>query len=798
MRALLFAGLISVFVLGALGPAPAATSPDDAASAGEEPRFIIGTRMLDLEGNIRRLGDEDRLRPVALVFLDTYCSISSRYLPELNDLAEQADAAGVDFYGVFSDPMLSWDHIRQVRDEYGLTFPVLFDASGDLASRLAPAITPEAFIVGKDDRIAYRGRIDNRFAAIGALRKKITAHDLRDAIQAISTGEAIASPVTEPVGCIFEAWKDGPIGGVTYARDIAPIIGANCAGCHQKGGIAPFPLEDYWDTRRRAQMIAKVTTERFMPPWQADPTHGRFRDERILSERQIALLRDWVDAGAPEGDAALLPPKPKLPPADTWRLGEPDILVTVPEPFDVPATGDDIYRYFVIPSGLVKDEMMVALDFRPGDPSVVHHAIVFIDYSGRARKFDAEDPEPGFQVFGTGGFMSYTGGEADGYAIGGWAPGAEPYQLPEDHGIFLGKGGDIVIEVHYHLTGKATRDQSSLAIYTAKKPLKGSIDAILLGTQDVDIAPGDSAYQRHVWMDVPAGMTITDVTPHMHYIGKEAKVVVTFPDGTRESLIRIGNWDFRWQNVHVLREPLHVPAGSRIDAWFTFDNRAENPANPNNPAKRVWWGWGSDDEMAEVYITTIPDDWSQRDLIQQASWAAWMRDASTAGEESDLVKVAASSVDENAALETLKRTGLYSTEATVVLNDAWVAGEWETLIDTIRGWAEAEPENADAQALRADMAALASGFASAGPEQDALVTEAFDAYAKALSLDPTHWEARLGRAVLSLYMPPDMGLESGAVSTIEAVIAETRSGHARKQIRLRVRLSRRSLSAEGR
>ena len=199
-----------------------------------------------------------------------------------------------------------------------------------------------------------------------------------------------------------------------------------------------------------------------MPPWRADPDHGRFRDERFLSNRQIALITAWAEAGGPEGEVRELPPRQTFD-GPGWPLGEPDLIVAMPESFEVPATGDDIYRYFVIPSELVEDKVVVGVDFRPGAPSVVHHANFFIDYMGRGRKKDAEDPKPGFSVFGTGGFMDYDGSEEGGFGIGGWAPGADPYALAPGLGMYLPKGGDFVFEVHYHLSGEATRDRSQMA-----------------------------------------------------------------------------------------------------------------------------------------------------------------------------------------------------------------------------------------------------------------------------------------------------------------------------------------------
>ena len=581
---------------------------------------IIGARFLDVDGAICRLGDDNGAGPAALVFVDAECPVSARYLGELNDFAAAAEAAGIDFYAVVSSPHRTWTDARVLRDDYDLRVPVLFDPSGDLANRLGPVTLPEAFVINERDRMIYRGRIDDRFAEIGRLRRVIGSHDLLEAF-AIAHNPQVKARVTEPVGCIFEAWKQVPT-EVTYRRDIEPILAANCVECHQTGGVAPFALGGYEDDSIRSAMLAHATVEGLMPPWRPDPRYGRFRAERYLSDRQIELFAAWVEDGDPEGVADDRMPAVK-PPDPGWRHGRPDLVLPMVEPFDVPAKGDDVYRYFVIPSGLNEDKTVTAIDFRPGDASVVHHANFFADYSGKARREDAKDVAPGFSVFGTGSFMSYDNTDEDSFGIGGWVPGADPYSLPAGVGLWLPRGGDIVIEIHYKLNGRATTDQSEIGFYFADKPTPEYIDGLLIGTQDLDIPPGETAYTRHVSMNVPVGFRLVDVMPHMHYIGTKARMVVTYPDGRKQSIVGVEDWDLRWQSICALRTPLHIPAGSKIDAWFVWDNSAGNPDNPYNPPRRLKWGWKSEDEMAEMWLGVIPDDWGHRLELIKATYSTW-------------------------------------------------------------------------------------------------------------------------------------------------------------------------------
>ncbi len=622
-----FLGLVvlsSVFAVPAAGLASSASDTETAPVAR-----ITGMRVTDLAGSVHRLGIEDEVVPVALVFLDTECPIANKYAPRLNEIARAATQNGTQFFGVVSDPSTSATAAREHRAKYALEFPVLFDASGELAARLVPTTVPEAFVVDTKDRVAYRGRIDDRFVALGKQRASITSHDFADAIAAVASGAAPQDARTEPVGCMFEAWDGASIEeSVTYHRDVAPLLAANCVECHRAGDVGPFALDTYDDVRRRAKMIAHVTRTRTMPPWFAADGYGHFRDERTLSRSQIDVLEAWAAAGAPEGDAANVTPPPTFP-AQRWRLGEPDLVVEMPVDYEVPAAGEDIYRYFVIPNEFVDDQAVVAIDFRPGDPSVVHHCIAYMDWTGEARRSDDATPAPGFSVFGTQADAPDSKFDASGLdttsQIAGWAPGTQPYVLPGGVAQRLKGGGDFVLEIHYHLSGTATTDRSALALYFADGPVERYTESLVIGTQNIDIAPGDPEYLRHVWMDVPSDMNVIDVSPHMHNLGRSVEVLATLPDGREEPLIRIDDWDFRWQGAYTYRTPVRLPAGSRIDAFFVFDNSSENVFNPSDPPIRVREGWRTFDEMCLFYFTVVPDEPEQAGGIYRAMFESFQR-----------------------------------------------------------------------------------------------------------------------------------------------------------------------------
>ena len=578
----------------------------------------VSFRATDLDGSIFTSDG----RVTAVVFLGTECPISRRAVPTLNEQRAKFDPNLVQIVGVISDPTVTRKAAVQFRDEYKATFTILFDASGTLARQLKPKTLPEAFVIARTGQIAYRGRIDDGFVAPASPRTVVSHHELADAIDDLVAGRAVRAPETKAVGCIFEAW-DKHVGAttrqsVTYSRDIAPILNASCVQCHREGDVAPFPLASYEDAAKRAKFIASVTADRSMPPWKAEPNFGHFQDERRLSDDEIRLIGEWTAAGAPEGNRDDLPPPRKF--ASGWALGEPDLVVRMPEPFTVPADGRDVYRAFVAPVDIPADSYVAGFEFRPDAASVVHHCIMYLDTTGRARQLDADDPKPGYVSFGGPGFLPSG-------ALGGWAPGAAPHRLPDGVGKPLEKGSDLVFQMHYHPDGREHADRSSVAIYLAKKPVTQVVAMIPLGTRDIDIPAGESNYVREASMTLPCDATITGITPHMHLLGREMKVTATKTDGAIVPMIWIKDWDFRWQDQYAYAEPIMLPKGTRIDLRAVYDNSVDNPRQPNDPPKRVRRGEQTTDEMCLCFIQYQTGDRNDIRLIRRAAVGARIQQA---------------------------------------------------------------------------------------------------------------------------------------------------------------------------
>jgi hypothetical protein len=379
----------------------------------------------------------------------------------------------------------------------------------------------------------------------------------------------------------------------TFNDDVAPILYRNCVVCHRPGDIAPFSLLTYENAATRARPIAAATKRRDMPPWKPEANYGDFEGVRRLSEADIAALQAWADAGAPRGEAAPPPAPPKF--GDGWRLGTPDLVVKMSEPFVIPPHDHDIYQCFVLRLDLPADEYLSAVEFRPGNRKAVHHSLFFVDTRGVGRWRDGGSQEPGYRCFGGPGVSPIA-------AVGGWVPGAMPITFPDGTGTRLKKGSDLVIQNHYHPTGHPETDQSSIALYVSKSPAHKTLFGVPVGQPDLLIPAGEKRYRVASSYVTPISLEVVGITPHMHLLGREIKVWATLPDGAVKPMVWIKRWDFNWQGPYRYKQPLQLPKGTRIDVESFYDNSADNPHNPNSPPKIVRWGESTTDEMNVVLI----------------------------------------------------------------------------------------------------------------------------------------------------------------------------------------------------
>jgi hypothetical protein len=423
---------------------------------------------------------------------------------------------------------------------------------------------------------------------------------LRDETPRMNAGLSFAS-VAQP----FRA-----AGTVTYTKEIAPLVQDRCAMCHHAGGSAPFSLTTYAETKRHAAQIAEVTRRRFMPPWKADPTDGPFVGQHPLSDSEIELLQDWTKAGAPEGNPHDAPPPRRW--AEGWQLGTPDLVITLPRPYTLPPDGTDLFRIFAIPIPTDRLRFVRGLEFRPGNPKVVHHANIRVDPTAASRRLDEADPAPGYD-----GVIARSAGYPDGHFLG-WTPGQIAPLLPPDLSWRLEPHTDLVVELHMQPSGKPEAVAPSIGFYFSDTPPTRTPAMLRLGRQSIDIPAGESHYTITDSFMLPVDAEVEAVQPHAHYRARDVRGLATLPDGTTKRLIDIADWDFRWQHVYRFVTPVKLPKGTTLSMQYVYDNSPSNPRNPQVPPLRARWGQRSSDEMGDLWIQVLTRDDHDLDVLSRA------------------------------------------------------------------------------------------------------------------------------------------------------------------------------------
>jgi mono/diheme cytochrome c family protein len=411
---------------------------------------------------------------------------------------------------------------------------------------------------------------------------------------------------------------------VTFNQQIAPIVYSKCAGCHRPGESAPFPLTSYPEVAKRGALIAAVTAKRVMPPWHAAPAAVAYRDERRLTDEQIALLQTWVKEGMPEGDPATAPPLPAFPAG--WQLGQPDLVVSFPHAYHIPAGGPDIYRDFVIPIGLPEDKWIRAIEVRPSAPRAIHHMLYYADASGSLRQRDQSESLPGFSG------LALPRGTV---SLGVWASGTQPHFLPEGVARPLPKGADLILQEHFHPTGKEELEKTAVGIYFAKEAPERRMLSIQLPIDfglfaGVRIPAGEKSYTVRDSFTLPIDVDAFGVSAHAHYLGKSMKLTATLPTGEIKVLLHIPNWDFAWQDGYIFSDMVALPKGTRLDGEVVWDNSPANPHNPTTPPVPVTWGEQSRDEMGSVTLDLVPHRQEERKVLSDALTERSRRDTTAA------------------------------------------------------------------------------------------------------------------------------------------------------------------------
>jgi hypothetical protein len=439
----------------------------------------------------------------------------------------------------------------------------------------------------------------------------------------------------------------------TFSHDVAKIIFDKCTLCHRPDSSGPFSLITYDDVRRRAQTIEAVLDSEYMPPWKPVDHGIPFANSRNLSSHEELTIRQWIDAGCPEGDRDMTPAPPAF--NDGWTLGTPDLVVQMNGEFLIPADGPDIYRSFVFPLNLPEDKWVKAVELRPRAQSSVHHAIFFLDTTGNARQLDGVDGKAGISGMGfladfggeskldtsvrrsalwerfrgraapadTKGDQAYRVNNAIARGLGGYVPGSLPNLLPGDLAMPLPGGSDIVMQTHFHPSGKAETEQAELALYFADQPPSKQLVPIQIPAMfgfgaNIRIPAGESDYRVSDSITLPVDAQAIGVAGHAHYICREMKLTAASPLGETTVLLEIDDWDLDWQDQYLFANPIDLPAGTVLHCEIVYDNSTDNPENPNHPPREIRWGRGSNDEMGSVTLMTVATQQREEPQLQAA------------------------------------------------------------------------------------------------------------------------------------------------------------------------------------
>ena len=387
----------------------------------------------------------------------------------------------------------------------------------------------------------------------------------------------------------------------TFAHDIAPLVYRKCAPCHHPGEAAPFSLLTYEDVKKRAALIAKVTHSGYMPPWLPEHGYGDFAEERRLTPEEIGTIAAWVAAGAPQGPAADTPPAPAFP--DAWQLGPPDIVLEAGTSFALPASGPDVYWNFIFTPGLTARHWVRAIEIRPGQRQLVHHANLMVDRTGSAR---AQEAAPGKGFPGMDVVLMRSPFDPEGHFLF-WKPGNTPHVEPDGFAWRLDPGNDLVLNMHLQPSGKPEQVRPSIGLYFTDRP--GTKFPLLIELENdaaLNIPAGANDFVVSDDFRLPIDADILAVYPHAHYLGKLLEAWATLPDGSRKWLVRIPDWNSNWQAVYYYREPLFLPHDAVIHMRYHYDNSAANIRNRSHPPRRVTAGNQATDEMGHLWLQVLP------------------------------------------------------------------------------------------------------------------------------------------------------------------------------------------------
>ena len=539
-----------------------AISPALALNPGDR---VDNFRLLDHTGASRELYYLSDMKAVVLVAQGNGCDVVRKSVPELQALRDKYRAQGVELLMINSNLADSRAAIEKEAKAQGIDLPILLDETQIIGESLGLKRNGELLVVNtKGWKVAYRGPLsaDGTPHAANALDSVISD-------TAVKTAQVAAAKGGKGCDLKFpEADRWQAHAKISYEKSIAPMLIDNCVTCHRQGGIGPWQMTSYDMIKGFSPMIREVVRTERMPPWHADPHYNVFSNDRSLSKDEIKTLVHWIEAGSPRGAGSdpLANLKKQWP---EWALGEPDLIVEIPA-FDVPPTGVIPYQMPMVDNPLDKDVWVRAVDFQPGDRTVLHHIIATMGTTPESVR--------------------------DGGSLGGYVPGAGPMLLPENTGVQVKKDAKFFFQMHYTVSGKAARDVSRMGLYFRKDAPPFQMRSAVLLNARLKIPANTKAHTESASKTFEHDVIVYNLLPHSHFRGKASNFIATYPDGRQETLLSVPNYDFNWQTTYELKTPKLLPAGTKVTHSTTWDNSTQNKANPD-ATRVVPWGQQTWDEM---------------------------------------------------------------------------------------------------------------------------------------------------------------------------------------------------------
>lgn len=533
--------------------------------------------LYDANGGFHRLSFYNDHEAIVLWVQGNGCPIVRNALLDFHEIVEVYSEKNIAFFMLNSNLQDDRAKIAKEASEFGFEVPVLVDSGQWIADELDITLTAEAIVLHPTTReILFRGPINDRLD-YEAQKDYVSKTYLKDALDAILAGSLPKKKEQMARGCKVTRKATLEKDTLTYTRDIAPILEQHCVQCHRDEGIAPWAMTDYNTVAGWSAMMKEVLLSKRMPPWKADPEVGEFENSFALADSNTRKILRWINAGVPpgEGDDPLraLPEYRKK-----WKEGEPDLVVTLKEEV-IPASKLIPYRYQKVKMETKEDKWLRGVEIQPGNPKVVHH-IVLTNTETMAQS-------PITNREGRSWIDNYI-------ALGG--PLDEATFFPEDTGIFIPKGTTLTMQIHYTATGKEERDQTRIGFYFHDEPPSQEFYALSPANVDFTIPSFGKNVLLTAEDEITKDIKIHYIVPHMHYRGKSIKMILVLPDGRKEAIISVADYNFNWQRLYKLKEPLQVPKGSKIRVEGIYDNSYQNPLNPD-PSKELHFGIQSTDEM---------------------------------------------------------------------------------------------------------------------------------------------------------------------------------------------------------